>query len=471
MKKLYVPLFLYLLLSFTGVISAQEIRLRKGAVNDSVTLQDSLSTNFAMYIPSNYNEEKKWAVIFAFDPEGRGRSTAQLFRTAAEQQGYLIAAANFNLKDDSISNIVQKASKMVNGVLSSFPIHEDMIYAAGMEEGAQVASTLPIFYKNIAGILAIGNSFVNPKYIDKENPYMFIGLAGTKDYMVYEMERYLKFYDEKGFKTEVDYFEGMEKEWPEAAVINNAVTGFTLQAISNSKRENDLQFIKELFESELEYTEILRRSRNYYDAYTKLERMEEKYEAFGFKDTIEDRLKAIKDSDFFKNQRKDFRQATLVEKQYQGEYEYLLETDLVTINFENIGWWAYQMDELQKLKENSKKATSNMAFRLHGYLDYITKNRFNSIQNSKAPIDLKIFISVLRTVIDKENPEAYFKIISLAAGDGDYETALLYLEDLLKTGYKNMDALYAIDGTLDLQLTQDYNEIIKKYLGESKYYN
>ena len=78
---------------------------------------------------------------------------------------------------------------------------------------------------------------------------------------------------------------------------------------------------------------------------------------------------------------------------------------------------------------------------------------------------------MLRTVIAKNDPEAYFKIISLASLDGDYDTALLYLEDLLKTDYANYEMLYDIEGTLDIQLSEEYNQLIKEYLGKSKYYN
>lgn len=180
---------------------------------------------------------------------------------------------------------------------------------------------------------------------------------------------------------------------------------------------------------------------------------------------------AMKRTDGFKSQRRDFKQATSFEKQQQAEYEYLLRSDIMTANFQNIGWWAYQVDELQKLKNGSNKANINTAYRLHGYLDFLTKREFDNIIKAEVPIDTKIFISVLRTAINKNDPEAYLKIISLAGSDGDYETALLYLEDLLKTGYSDMESLYNLDGALDLQFSSEYNQIIKKYLGESKFFS
>lgn len=467
MKKLLLAVVAIFALSN---LSAQEYRIKKGAVTDSLPVPGISGETYAFYVPSDYSPDQEWPIIFVFDPQGRGATTANLFRKAAEEQRYLVASANIDLKAQPIDTIIETATSMMRAVLNSFPIKPDLVYTAGMGEGAQVGSALPLFYREMAGIMAIGNSFLNSKYLDKNNPYMFIGIAGNKDYMVYEMESYLKFYDELEFPTDVYYFDGKEDEWPDASVISNAVTGFTLEAIKNGLRTADKNFIRNLYNNEIEYTEQLRRTRKYYAAYEKLDRMEDKYDGFGFEDDIKEKMKSLKRTDGFRSQRRDFRQATSFEKQQQDEYEYLLQSDIMTTNFQNVGWWAYQVDELKKLKESSNEAKSNMAYRLHGYLDFLSKREYDAIQKANVPIDTKIFISVLRTAIRKDDPEAYLKIISLAGADGDYETALLYLEDLLKTGYSDMESLYNIEGTLDLQFTPEYNQVIKKYLGEAKFF-
>ncbi|MCM8569137.1 hypothetical protein NE848_07095 [Gramella jeungdoensis] len=468
MKKLLLAFFAFF--SFCN-IQAQEFRIVKGGVTDSLPIPGTGNKTYAFYAPTNYSVERNWPVVFIFDPKGRGSTTANLFRKAAEEQQYLVASANIDLKSEPIDSIIKTATSMMNSIFSAFPVDPALVYTAGMGEGAQVASALPMFYRKMAGVMAIGNSFVNQQYLDKSNPYMFIAVAGDKDYMVYQMEDYLRFYDDLDFKTDVYYFAGKEDQWPEAAVISNAMTGFSLEAIKKGSRSADKDFIQKLYQNEIAYTEQLVRTRNYYDAYEKLDRMEDKYEDFGFEDDIEERMKELKKTNGYRSQRRDFRQATSFEKQQIEEYEYLLRSDIMTANFQNIGWWAYQVDELDKLKKSSNEAKSNMAYRLHGYLDFLTKKQFDQIVEANIPIDTKIFISVLRTAIRKDDPEAYLKIISLAGADGDYETALLYLEDLLKTGYSDMESLYNIEGILDLQFTREYNQIIKKYLGESKFYN
>lgn len=452
-------------------LSAQEYRILKGGVTDSLPIPGSDGETYCIYVPKDYSPEKKWPLIFVFDPKGRGATTANLFRLAAEDQKYMVASSNIKLKEEPLDSIVNTATSMINAVLQAFPVDENLVYTAGMGEGAQIGSALPLLYKDLAGVLAVGNSFVNPQYLNKDNPYMFIGIAGNKDYMVYEMENYLRFFDDLDFPTDVYYFDGKENEWPEARVISNAIAGFTLEAIKEGKRPGDKEFIDNLFETELEYAESLRRTRNYYEAYEKLDRMDEKYEDFGFEDIIKEKQKEIKRIRGYRSQKSDFNRAVSYEKEQQNEYEHLLRADIMTDNFQNIGWWAYQVDELEKLKDGDNEAKSNMAYRLLGYLDFVTKSEYDKIMKANASIDTKIFISVLRTAINKEDPEAYLNIISLAAADGDQETALLYLEDLLKLGYSDMESLYNIEGALDLQFTREYNKIVKEYLGESKFFN
>ena len=210
MRRLLLATFV---LSFLN-ISAQEFRIKKGAVTDSLPIPGEKDKTYALYTPMDYTSEKEWAVIFVFDPQGRGSNTANLFRQAAEEQQYLVISSNLKLKAEPMDSLVKPATAMMNGVLQSFPIDQAQIYTAGMGEGAQLSSALAHIYRNMAGVMAIGNSFVNSNYIDKENPYMFIGLAGKKDYMVYEMENYLKFYDDLDFPTDIYYFDGKEDEWP-----------------------------------------------------------------------------------------------------------------------------------------------------------------------------------------------------------------------------------------------------------------
>lgn len=470
MKRGLLLSFLIGILSF-GQIWSQEARITKGRVVDSLKVEDSISETFSLYIPRDFKNGQTWPTLVIFDPEGRGRLTAQLFRSIAEEQGYIIAASNEVLNKTPLQTNLQVANRLITRLLISMPVNPKLVYVGGLREGAELASATPLIYQDIRGVLAVGDAWVNPELTEKMKPFFFSAVAGDEDAGLFSLQAFLDFYKQKKFPTEMNYFEGNNKEWPDTFVLNNAVSAFSLDAMAKGLRERDQVFIQRLFEKELESTEVLRRQRNYLRAYEKLEQMEDKYALFNVNSNeVKDRLKSLNRNKAYRQQRRDFRRAENLEAEKQEEYRYLMEMDILNTNFENIGWWEYQIKELQERAEKGNPAEKKVYNRLQDFLKELSLSHFNIIMESQAGIDTKIFVSVLRTALDKEDPEAYLKIISLAGHDGDHQTALLYLEDLLKTGYDKIDTLYDIDGILDLKFSKEYNDLIRKYLGESKYY-
>lgn len=470
MKRGLLLSFIISVLSL-GQIWSQETRIAKGVVVDTLKVQDSISESYSVYIPQDFQNGETWPVLVIFDPQGRGRLTTQLFRSIAEEQGYIIAASNEVLNKTPLQTNLQVANRLIARLLISMPVNPKLVYVGGLQEGAQLASATPLIYQDVRGVLAVGDAWVNPELTDKMKPFFFSAVAGDEDADIFKLQAIVNFYKEKKFPAEMNYFDGTNKEWPDTFALNNAVSAFSLDAISKGLRDKNQVYVQRLFEKELESAEFLRRQRNYLRAYEKLEQMEDKYALFNVNTAeLEDRMKSLSRNKAYRQQRRDFRKAENLEAEKQEEYRYLMEMDIISANFENIGWWEYQMEELQKLSEKGSLAEKKVYNRLQDFLKKLSLSHFNNVLESQAGIDTKIFVSVLRTALDKEDPKAYLEIISLAGHDGDHQTALMYLEDLLKTGYDNMDALYDIEGILDLKLSKEYNDLIKKYLGESKYY-
>ena len=469
MKK--IP-FLILLLSFiTQLGTAQEIEIPLGKIVDSIPTSDTVAGSFALYLPTKFDEKQKWPVIFVFDPQGRGRATAQLFRTIAEKQSYVIASSNLNLKKDSLKNNITRVNSFIRQVDGMLSIDRQQVYIAGLSEGGQLAAALPFVYNNISGVLAIENAWLNTEYLNTTNKFMFSAIACDERNTMHVLKEIEAYLDKENYPTEMHFYTCEDKvEWPDTYVIQNAVAGFTLNAMKEGKRPEDLELLEQLYNNEVEYAQVLRRTRNYYRAFEKLKQIEDKYEDFSLDADLSDEIKNIRRNKAFRKQRRDYRNAIASENAKREEFIYYMDSDVVTSNFENIGWWAAQVEEL---KENEKKFTGpkqKKASRLLGFLDNLSETYYNNYVNSRANARSKVFVSILRTIFDKKDPEAYLNIIKIAGHDGDHQTALLYLEDLLKTGFNDMEALYDIEGILDLKLSKAYNEKIREYLGEAKYY-
>ena len=464
----YLTVFL-LLFTLTGTAQTQ-LTLKKGIVVDSLKVNDSISETFSLFLPKSFSNDTIWPVVFVFEPQGRGRTAAQLFSQGAEEQGYIVVASNNIVAKDSLLNNLKVAYRMINTAFNFFPIDENRIYTAGFAEGAEVASALPPFVKNIRGIIAAGGIWLNSDQLKKANRFTFIGISGYNDYRIYNLEEAVRFFRKNDHPASLYTFNGFH-EWPGSQLISRALGGFTLQAMEKGLIPGNPELVESLYQSELEQAERLRRTMQFYKSYELLELMEDKYALHNKKDELKNLQKDLRRNNLYRQQKKEYDKALDLENMKKGEYSYYIEEDIFLANFENIPWWNQQVIELKKYQDGKNLAEAEMGYRLQGFLAALANSYYDTLSKSGASIDPLIFTAVLQTLFDKQNPEGYKNIISLSAQDGDYEMAMLYLEDLLKTGYKDMEALYNIPGTLDLKLSPGYNSMIKKYLGESKFYD
>lgn len=464
---LLVSIFLFSLVA----AQSQELALRKGTVVDSLQINDSMAESFAMYLPTNYSSEKSWPIVFVFDEEGRGINVARLFSVAAEEQGYLVVASNSVSKKDSVISNIEVASRLLESIFQSFPIDKNRMYTAGLDAGAMVAGALPAVYPDIKGVLLVGDIYINKDFLDSiKEKHTIVSFAGYKSGFYNKLNYLTKLLNRLDYKSLGYYYDGLN-EWPSSKLISHGIGVFTLDAMLTDNKDVNPEMVDHLFRDELASAESLRRQLKFYKAFELLELMQDKYKEFDKKKEIRDFQKEIRREAIYKDQRSQYVSAKIMESNLKYNYRILMEEDILSENFENLGWWMQQYKEIDSLKKSSIVAEEEMAFRQEAFLQEYAKTRFEELQLAEAGIDRLILTSILRTIFDKENPEPYFSIISLSAQDGDYYTSLLYLEDLLRTGYDEMEELYDIPGTLDLKLSPEFNQLVKKYLGESKYYN
>src|SRR5690348_15294041 len=109
-----------------------------GTIADRVVTAADPQQSYALYLPSRYTPSKRWPVIFAFDPAGRGRAPVELFRAAAESRGYIVAGSN-NSRNGPGRPQMAAVAAMVGDVEQRFSVDPQRLYAAGFSGAARVA--------------------------------------------------------------------------------------------------------------------------------------------------------------------------------------------------------------------------------------------------------------------------------------------------------------------------------------------
>jgi poly(3-hydroxybutyrate) depolymerase len=150
-----------LLVSINGEAqSGLKNELPRGIVIEKVVCPDDHAQSYALYIPTNYTPEKKWAILYAFDPSAQGKVPVEIFREAAEKFGFIVVGSNNSR--NSLDG--QELSGIINAFWADtharFGIDENRTYAAGLSGGARVANSFAASCGGcIAGVVASGATF------------------------------------------------------------------------------------------------------------------------------------------------------------------------------------------------------------------------------------------------------------------------------------------------------------------------
>ncbi|MEH6681016.1 MAG: alpha/beta hydrolase [Sediminicola sp.] len=467
-------IFTFLFFAATTLTCAQEMVFKKGIVMDSVQVmeslpKDSIRETFALYLPKDFEASKTWPVIFLLDNKARGRQLLRFFHSAAERQGYILAASN-NLSDTlSTANTLLMANRMFNRVISLFPIDANRIYTAGIENGGRLASIFPVFLDNIEGVVSLGGTLANSEVLGSRKPFHYIGIADKNDFNYITMlsdERILntlKFQNQllPLVKEEVSY--GVDD-------MERAMEILTLAAMAKGKVPEDKSFVEKTLKKRVSEIDALIGSGKLLEAEILLEEVQTLYRLHTNVDALREKQKALRKEKMFKTQKRNENNALYKESLIKQDYGYYMEEDLLSYNYSNLGWWKYQMEELGKFGKSADLREQQMGNRLSGFVNALIDDNINIIM-SESPQDIEalLFLWMLKTITAPEEASNYLKVISYSSMIEDYGTSLFYLEELLKKGYKDKAALYSLEHTALLRIAPEFNKVVDKYLKEARY--
>lgn len=465
MKKL----LLVLVLSVSFLSTAQELTLRKGTIMKSIAVNDTIPEDFALFLPTKFDASKSWPIIFVYDMQGRGDMVLRMFSGAAEQNNYILAASNKVNDSLSLTQNVLISRRMFNTVFKMFKIQKDRVYTAGFDGGARIASVMPTFMNQITGVISCGSTVGNKEILSSKNPFHFVGVVGNEDFNYPEMVKMEKLFDLMKFPNQTLIFNGGHK-WPSQHLLSRAMELFDLRAMTKKVIPVDTAFIENSYDSRLlEVNELIANSRAV-QAYDELGEIMEVYRHFKDVDSLKSSRKTLKRGTAYKSQKRSLNTWLFKESLIKDDYDYYLEEDIFTYNYNNLGWWNYQMGELKKHRNSKNEFQRQMGVRLEGYLNALIEDNIDLI-TLDTPIDEEAlnFLWMLKTITSPDDFSYYKKVISLNAKVEDYGTALYYLEELLKRGYSNTDELYALEHTALFRITPEFNALVAKYLKKARY--
>ncbi len=270
MKPSYLFPFIALLFCATAqALGATQDELPTGRVVARVVSRTDATQSYALYLPSSYAPEKKFPLLYAFDPGGRGVRPVELFKDAAEQYGYIVVGSNNSRNGIGVTEIVQTLWADTH---ARFALDERRIYAAGFSGGARVATYLAYVANGaIAGVIACSGGFSANMKPTRALPFVLFGTTGTDDFNNPELRQLNRTLDALNIPNRLAVFAGGH-DWPPRELCVEAVAWLELQAIRAGLRARDEALLERLFRVNLDAAQAAQKPYDAYLAYDALVR-------------------------------------------------------------------------------------------------------------------------------------------------------------------------------------------------------
>ncbi len=214
--------------------------LPPGVVIPQQTCAAKPDQSYALYLPSHYTPDKRWPIIYAFDPDGRGNVPVELMKDAAERYGYIVAGSN-NSRNGSWKVETEAAQAMFDDTHARLAIDDHRVYLAGFSGGARVAAALAQGCKCAAGVLLNGAGFAGAPP-SRANVFAVFAAVGSYDFNYPELTALDEKLEQAGFPHVLVHFDGPH-DWAPAEAQDEALAWFRLIAMKQNREARDDGFI------------------------------------------------------------------------------------------------------------------------------------------------------------------------------------------------------------------------------------
>jgi predicted esterase len=264
-RSLFFSIALITFLLSTTNAQHPEPELGRGVVIEKVVSINDSSKSYALYLPHSYSPERKFPILYCFDPMARGAVAVTRFKDAAEKFSYIVVGSNNSRNGPQpISDIVRN---LWDDTHTRFSIDEKRVYVAGFSGGARVATSVGFWLKErVAGVIACGGGF--PSNISPTTPRAFVlfGTAGTEDFNNSEMQTLFRTLEGSTPAVRLSVFEGGHS-WLTPELAMEAFEWFDIHAMRSGAKPRDQEWLERTFTANVSKARAAEEAKNRYDGY------------------------------------------------------------------------------------------------------------------------------------------------------------------------------------------------------------
>jgi predicted esterase len=446
---------------------AQTESIPRGQVVERLEALNDSSQSYALYLPSNYTPNRKWPVLYAFDPGARGRVPVERFKEAAEKYGWIVLGSN-NSRNGPWELAVNAWNAMQIDTHQRFAIDDERMYAAGFSGGARAAVRVAIGCKCLAGVIAGGAGFPVDLAPSPQIHFVYFAVAGVDDFNYAELKSLQEPLTKAGISHRFQTFDGRH-EWPPVSVATMAVEWMELQAMKAGKRPRDDGFINAMWEQILSEAKTREESKKHLEAYQLYLDLAQNFKGLRDVAQIETKVNQLRDSRELKD--------AIREEQLQIRKQRELEARLNSLiagryavtqasqgeDFDSSNLLPKILNDLRKQSKAAEDSTERRVARrvLDGLFVGLIEEGINLLQ-TKQNYSESIKRFVLATEVNPDRPGAYFYLASAYAANRDKKRALQFLNTAVEKGFSDAAMITTNKAFDSIRNEPEYQQIMAR---------
>jgi dienelactone hydrolase len=222
----------------------------RGKIVDRLVTIDDPQQSYALYLPSQYSPDRRWPVLYVFDPFARGKTAVEVYQVAGEKYGYIVVGSN-NSKNGPGAQQLEAAQAMWNDTHRRFAIDKDRVYTSGLSGGARVATAFALYCYTcaVAGVIAHGAGY---PVMQGKNPandrFLFYVAIGDEDFNYPEIVTLRRKKENSGAPYKVKVYPGPH-QWAPPEIAEDALAWLELKAMQSGTEKTDPAFVQKQFEA------------------------------------------------------------------------------------------------------------------------------------------------------------------------------------------------------------------------------
>ena len=434
----------------------------KGKIIDTVRCRSNPKISYAIYLPASYSENKKWPVIFVFDPAARGKVAVSGFVQASEKLGYIIVCSNNSRNQLPWTELSEVINSMFTDVGEKFKIDPGRIYTSGFSGGSRVASTIALNSNLISGVIACGAGFSDLADYNNIPAFNYYELVGNRDMNYLEMcdlEKKLAGY---GKTVQLKVFEGTHA-WPSPELLEEAVEWMDLQAMIKGSIKKNPPFIGSQFDRYIRNAELLLREGKLITAAQQYEYIIKDFPDYNSAVNIKGKLDSLKKSDGYIKAVKSWDKSRSFELKIQSK---LISALIEQVRAESLpdsirSDISGQIRMLRNLEKGKDKTNQDIASRVLMMLNIFCAERGRNYFNEKKFGAASVCYEI-QSLVEPENNKLYYQLAKTYSLGNETDKSLSSLVKAINLGYNDRESIEKEPAFIALKNEKRFRDAIKK---------